>query len=218
MSIMITLFGNLESGNVHKVQMILARRELPFRLVDTKQVLGQPRDPRFLALNPMGKVPAVLFEDGDVLTDSGALLRFFAEATPLWPDGARAQAEVLRWMFFEQYNHEPSLAVLRYLNHFTDVPARYRDKIAELGPKARLALDAMETRLARADWIAAPAPTIADYALYPYTRWADQSGLDIDEWPAVSRWLARTEALPGFLPLGQNAATETIAFEAYFSP
>lgn len=214
---MVTLFGNIESGNVHKVQMILARRGLPFRLVDTKQVLGQPRDPRFLALNPMGKVPTILFEDGDILSDSGAILRFFAEGTELWPISARGQAEVLRWMFFEQYNHEPSLAVLRYLKHFTDEPSQHRDRIAELEPKARFALDAMETRLARADWIAAPAPTIADYALYPYTRWADQSGFNIAEWPAISRWFERVEDLPDFLPLDRSAAQETIAFETYLA-
>src|SRR5215472_14649387 len=96
---MLTLFGNVESGNVHKVQMILSRLGLPFRRVDVRQDRGQPRDARFLAINPMGKVPAVQLSDGDILSDSGAILFYFSSGTPLWPDVRRDQAEVLRWMF-----------------------------------------------------------------------------------------------------------------------
>jgi glutathione S-transferase len=98
------LFGNLDSGNVHKVQMILAYRGLRFRRVDVRQDRGQPRDPRFLEINAMGKVPVVRFEDGRILSDSGALLFYFSSGTPLWPQGLRDQAEVLCWMFFEQYS------------------------------------------------------------------------------------------------------------------
>src|SRR5262249_45573078 len=97
---MLTLFGNLDSGNVHKVQMILYRLGLPFRRVDVRQDLGQPRDARFLAINPMGKVPALRFSDGDMLSDSGAILYYLSFGTPLWPNARRDQAEVLRWMFF----------------------------------------------------------------------------------------------------------------------
>lgn len=213
---MLTLFGNLDSGNVHKVQMILARRGLPFRRVDVRQDRGQPRDARFLALNPMGKVPAVQFPDGDVLTDSGALLFHFAEGTPLWPRNRRAQAEVLRWMFFEQYSHEPALAVLRYLQRFTPDPAAHAARIAELMPKAEAALGVLEARLAAADFVAAPEPTIADYALYPYTRLGSEIGFAPARWPAVDRWLARVESLPGFLPLYADGAAETVAFEQHF--
>lgn len=213
---MITLFGNLESGNVHKVQLILARRGLPFRLVDVAQVRGEPRDPRFLALNPMGKVPAVLFDDGDTLSDSGALLFHFAQGTTLWPAAPRTQAEVLRWMFFEQYNHEPALAVIRYLTRYASEPGRHAARVAELMPKAHFALDAMEQRLAQSAWIASDAVTIADYALYPYTRLAVECDIDITRWPQIDRWLGRVEAEPGFVPIYRNAAAETLSFAQYF--
>ena len=98
---MITLFGDLESGNVHKVQMILRRVGLPFRRVDVAQRGGEPRRPEFLRLNPIGKVPVVLLENGDVLSESGAILYYFAKDTELWPEDTLSQAEVLRWMFFE---------------------------------------------------------------------------------------------------------------------
>jgi len=213
---MLTLFGNLDSGNVHKVQMILHARDIPFRRVDVRQDRGQPRDPRFLALNPMGKVPAVRFEDGDVLSDSGALLFHFAERTGLWPAEHRRQAEVLRWMFFEQYSHEPALAVLRYLMRFTPDPTVQINRIAELRPKARFVLGVLDDRLATQDWIADAAPTIADLALYPYTRLAGEIGLDPGAWPALSGWLSRVEGLPWHLPVYTDAATEVIAFEDYF--
>jgi hypothetical protein len=135
-----TLFGNLESGNVHKVQLILAYRGIPFRRVDVHQTKGQPRDPRFLAINPMGKVPAVLLADGDMISDSGALLFHFAQGTPLWPAATRWQTEVLRWMFFEQYSHEPALAVLRYHLRYTPDPDQHDRRVAEL-VRARFALD-----------------------------------------------------------------------------
>ena len=214
---MLTLFGNLDSGNVHKVQMILARRGLPFRRVDVRQDRGEPRDPRFLALNRMGKVPAVRLDSGDMLSDSGALLFYFAQGTTLWPNDARHQAEVLRWMFFEQYNHEPTLAVIRYLKRFATVPGQYATRIAELLPKAEFALGVLEQRLGQADWVAGIGATIADYALYPYTRMAGEIGIDIARWPAVERWLARVEALPRFVPLYADAAIDVIGFQDYFS-
>lgn len=213
---MLTLFGNLNSGNVHKVQMILARRGLPFRRVDVRQDRGQPRDPCYLALNAMGKVPAVLLDDGDMISDSGALLFHFARATPLWPDDARAQTEVLRWMFFEQYSHEPSLAVLRYLKRFAPDLDAEANRLADLDRRARFALGVLQTALAKRDWIAGTEATIADYALYPYTAMAGEIGLEIAHWPAVAAWLARIATLTGFIPVYTDAAAEVVPFEDYF--
>ena len=213
---MITLFGNLDSGNVHKVQMILWASGIPFRRVDVRQDQGQPRDPRFLVLNPMGKVPAVLFEDGDVLTESGALLFHFARGTRLWPDAPRAQAEVLRWMFFEQYSHEPALAVLRYLLRFADNVPDQAVRIAELRSRCAHVLGVMEGQLGAHDWIAGRAPTIADIALYPYTRLGGEIGFDAGGSGPVGRWLQRMEAQPRYLPLYRDGAVETLAFEDYF--
>lgn len=213
---MLTLFGNLDSGNVHKVQMILHARSIPFRRVDVRQDRGQPRDARFLALNPMGKVPAVLLDDGDVLSDSGALLFQFAQGTPLWPTAARAQAEVLRWMFWEQYSHEPALAVLRYVTRFGGDFEGRAARVAELEAKCRFALGVMEQRLATQDWIAGMEPTIADIALYPYTRLGGEIGCGVAAASATGQWLARVEAMPRHLPVYTDGAAETIAFDDYF--
>ena len=213
---MISLFGNLESGNVHKVQMILHRVEIPYRRVDVSQTRNETRNVAYLKLNPIGKIPAVKFDSGDVLTESGAILFFFAQNTELWPDDTRIQAEVLRWMFFEQYSHEPALAVIRYLTHHVPDPHEFTDRVSELKPKARFALDVLENHLKRNIWIAHSACTIADYALYPYTRAADESGFDLDAFSSIQRWLARVETEPGHIPFGLDGAAETLSFERYF--
>jgi glutathione S-transferase len=213
---LITLFGDLESGNVHKVQMILRRFGRPFRRVDVAQSRGEPRHSEFLKLNPIGKVPVVLLENSDVLPESGAILYYFAKDTELWPKETCSQAEVLRWMFFEQYSHEPTLAVIRYLKHFIDDPQHHTDQLRLLEPKARHALTVLESRLKANVWIAGEHCTIADYSLYPYTRLADESGFNLDEFPAIGQWLERIEAEPEFIPMRFDGATETLRFNEYF--
>ncbi len=214
---MLTLFGNLDSGNVHKVQMILTYRGESYRRVDVRQDRGQPQDPRFRAVNEIGKVPAVRFSDGSVLSDSGALLYFFASGTPMWPEGLQDQAEVLRWMFFEQYSHEPALAVLRYLNRFATQVEVDPQRLADLVAKSRQALDILDKRLANSDWVAGPSVTIADCALYPYSRWMEEVDLPRRDWPAIDRWLDRFEQTPAFLPLYAEGAAEVVAFDDYFA-
>ena len=213
---MITLFGNLESGNVHKVQMILHRVEIPYKRVDVSQTRNGTRNVEYLKLNPMGKIPAVEFDNGDVLTESGAILFFFAKNTELWPDDTRAQAEVLRWMFFEQYSHEPSLAVIRYLTHHVPDPDKFTDRVSELRPKGKFALEVLENQLKGNVWIAENTCTIADYALYPYTRLADEAGFNLDEFPNIQKWLARVETQRNHIPFRLDGATETVSFQQYF--
>jgi glutathione S-transferase len=213
---LVTLFGDIESGNVHKVAMVLHRAGVPYRRVDVAQTRGEPRRPEYLALNPIGKVPAARLPDGDVLTESGALLYWFGSGTELWPPGERARAEVLRWMFFEQYSHEPALATMRYLRRSTARGSDQSAPAAELAPRAAWALDVMERQLAGRSFIAADACTLADVALYPYTRWADEAGVDLAPYGAVRAWLARVEAEPRFLSLRAEGAVEVLSFEQYF--
>jgi glutathione S-transferase len=213
---MLTLFGNLESGNVHKVQMLLHRLAIAYRRVDVSQPRGEPRRREYLKINPIGKVPAIMFEDGDVLTESGAILYYFGQGSKLWPGDRRAQAEVLRWMFFEQYSHEPALAVMRYLLHFAGDAYRHKDRLEELRPRAENALMAMEQQLRQWKFVAAEAITIADLALYPYTAWAHESGVSLEDFPAIRRWLGQVEAESGFLPLMKDGAVECLSFADYF--
>ena len=214
---MITLFGSLDSGNVHKVQLILRRVGVDYHRVDVAQTRNEPRSREFMQINPIGKVPAVILDDGRIISESGAILFHFASGTPLWPADLLGQTDVLRWMFFEQYSHEPSLAVMRYLRHYVPNPERHVERLRELEPRAQHALAAVETRLAASDWIAAGIFTIADYALYPYTRAADESGIDLEDYPAIRAWLERVERQPGFLSMRSDGAARTLTFDEYFS-
>ena len=214
---MITLFGNVDSGNCHKVQMVLAMAGVGFRRVDVSQPRGEPSRAEFLALNPMGKVPVLLLPDGDVLSESGAILCHYAAQAGLWPTTPRAGTETLRWMFFEQYSHEPALAVMRYLRRFA-APATVNSGEAErLRPRALRALAAMESRLRGHEWLAHTQATVADIALYPYTRMAAESGVELLATPAITAWLARVESLPHFVPVYDDAAREVVGFEDWFA-
>ena len=214
---MMTLFGNLESGNAHKAQMLLHRLEIPYRRVDVSQPSGEPRRAEYLKINPIGKVPALMLEDGDIITESGAILYYLAQGSKLWPGDRRAQTEVLRWMFFEQYSHEPALAVMRYLIVFGEGPERSRERFEELQPRAERALMAMERQLKMWRFVGAETITIADYALYPYTVWAHEAGVSLADYPAIRRWLLQIESEPRFLPLMRDGAAETMSFSDYFT-
>lgn len=210
---MLTLWGNLESGNVYKVRLLWAWLGLAHRRIDVDQTRGEPATAAFREVNPIGKVPAVRLEDGRVLGESGAILQFFANGTPWWPADRWGQAEVLRWMFFEQYSHEPAIAVNRYIRRFIAAPGAFDlERLARNHPRGEQALDVMEARLAGHDWLAGNGPTIADVALYAYTHLADEGGFDLAPRPGIGRWLARIEGLPGHFPMRQETAVEVLRF------
>jgi glutathione S-transferase len=203
---MLTLYGNLESGNVHKVRLLLSHLGLAHRRVDVDQRRGEPMSGGFRAVNPIGKVPALGFDDGRVLTESGVILYYLAQGEAYWPAAAWDRAEVLRWMFFEQYSHEPAIAVNRYLIRFAGNPPGEAARIAANAERGAHALAVMDGHLGRHDWLAAGCYTIADMALYPYTEVAGEGGFDLAAYPAVGRWLARVRAQPGHLPMYEESA------------
>ncbi|BBK32815.1 glutathione S-transferase [Stella humosa] len=212
---MLTLWGNLDSGNVYKVRLLWSWLGLAHRRVDVAQTRGEPSTAAFRVLNPIGKVPAVQLEDGRLLAESGAILQFFANGTRYWPDAAWDQAEVLRWMFFEQYSHEPYIAVNRYLLAYAPSRDAFDDeRVRRNHPRGVQALAVMEERLGRARWLVGDAPTIADIALYAYTHVAAEGGFSLDGMPGIARWMARLEALPGHIGLLQESAVEVVGFSA----
>jgi glutathione S-transferase len=213
---LITLFGTLESGNVHKVQLILQYIQKSYLRVDVNQARGETALPEFLDINPIGKIPAVLLEDGDTLSESNAILYYFAQDIELCPENTRDQTEVLRWLFFEQYSHEPTLSVIRYLKKYTVDPKQHLEQVVLLEPKARRALDTLETRLVNRQWIATEVCTIADYSLYLYTKFSPEADFDLSEYPGVQSWLTSVEAQPKFLPMNVDGAEKVLRYEDYF--
>ena len=207
---MLTLYGNLESGNVYKVRLILTLTGVKHRRVEVNQVAGDPRSPAYRAMAPIGKVPAVKFDDGRVMMESGALLYFFAQGSKYWPQDRWDQTTVLQWMFFEQYTHEPAIAVNRYLMHYAPPGDPRRNQIALNAEKGNFALSVMEKHLAANDWFCPAGYSIADMALYAYTHVADEGGFDLSLYPKIQAWIARVAAQPGHVPIMQETSAEPV--------
>ena len=197
-----TLYGDLDSGNVYKVRLLLAQLGIPYRRVDTTQNRGETQTVEFRVINPIGKIPTLVFEDGRMLSESGAILFYFAQGSPLWPRNDWDQAQVMRWMFFEQYSHEPYVAVNRHWK--LHLPQAEQDRLAERiagnHTRGEQALAVMEERLGGADWLVGQGYTIADIALFAYTHTAEEGGFDLSAYRGILRWLERVRAQRDHIP------------------
>ena len=193
---MLRLHDYLASGNGYKCRLLLHQLGIPYERVELDILKGETRTPEFLAKNPNGRIPALELEDGTVLAESDAILFYLAEGTPFLPEDRLGRAQVLQWLFFEQYSHEPFIAVVRFILHFLPEDPRRAD-LPRLEKGGHAALGVMERRLAAHPFLVADRYTIADIALYAYTHVAGEGGFDLTAYPAVSSWLDRVAAQPG---------------------
>jgi len=195
------LYDDPRSGNGYKVRLALAQlgRDCDYVLVDV--IRGETRTPEFLRLNPNGRVPVLELDDGTYLPESNAILFYLAQGTPLWPTDRFEQAQVLQWMFFEQYSHEPNIATARYwLIRWELTGEPYDERLMEnRRARGHAALGVMEQRLAGRDFLVGDAYSIADVSLYAYTHVADEGGFDLSVYPAVTRWIDLVGAQPGYV-------------------
>lgn len=198
---MLGIHGMSASGNCYKVRLLLEQLGQPYAWHEVDVLGGATRAPAFLSMNPCGQVPVLEYAPGQYLPESGAILCYLAAGTPFWPDERLARAATLRWMFFEQYSHEPFVATPRYIcRHFpADHPRR-----AELPgrlEKGHAALKVMEEHLATRQFFVNERYSIADIALYAYTHVAPDGGLELTGYPRVREWLARVVAQPNYVQL-----------------
>ncbi len=194
----LTIYGDSISGNCLKVCWVADRLSLHYRWVHVDVVKGEAKTTAFLATNPAGQVPTVVLGDGRVLSQSNAIMLYLAEGTDLIPPDPYDRAVMFQWLFWEQYSHEPAIAVRRFHKHYLGKPD------AEIDPalmtKGAAALALMNARLQANDgWFAGGAISLADVALVAYTRVAHEGGFDLSEYPAVAAWVKRVEAT---LPIG----------------
>jgi glutathione S-transferase len=191
------------SGNCYKVRLAARQLGIPITLKNYGVHDGTTRKPPFLKLNPNGRVPLLEYEDGRCLPESGAILFHLSEGTGLQSSNAWDRAQMLQWMFFEQYSHEPYVAVARYWLAFAppEELEKKRHLVPEWHTKGNAALDVMESHLKSHDWFAGEEYSIADIALYGYTHSAADGGFTLESFPAVSAWIARVAAQPRHVPL-----------------
>ena len=193
----LTLYGDSISGNCQKPKWTADLLGIPYDWVEVDILKGGTQTEDFLAVNPVGQVPVARWPDGCTLPQSNAIMLYLAEeaGSDLVPEDSFKRAKMMSWLFWEQYSHETAIAVRRFHKHYLK---KSDDEIdPNLMGKGRRALGVMEMQLTFTDWIVGDQMTLADIALVAYTRLAHEGGFDLSEFPAVERWVSRTEAALG---------------------
>ncbi len=194
------LYDHRQSGNAYKVRLLLAQLAQPYERVELDIERGETRTPDFLRINPNGRIPVLELDDGRHLCESGAILFFLAHATPFLPGEPWDVARALQWMFFEQYSHEPYVAVVRHWIQ-TGATVGREAEIEERRARGYDALAVMEGALRDRPFLVADRYTIADIALYAYTHVAHQGGFDLSPYPALRAWLERVREQAGHVTI-----------------
>ena len=199
---MYRLYDYLPSGNGYKVRLLLRWLGVPYELVELDILRKETRTAEFLAKNPNGRIPLLEFPDGRRLAESNAILFHLSEGTPYLPSDPWERAQVMHWLFWEQYSHEPCIATVRHwvIHVPPDTPEK-RWLLEQKRTQGEAALRMMEEHLRGRQWFVGAGITIADIALYAYTHVAHEGGFDLSPYPALRAWLARVAARPGTVPI-----------------
>lgn len=195
---MLTIYGDLQSGNCYKVKLLLSLLSIEHDWRHIDVVKQETKTPEFLTLNPNGQIPAAVLEDGRVLCESNAILGYFAEGTDFLPVDRYGKAKVYEWLFFEQYSHEPYIAVARFINKYLGLPAERKAEYAAKQAGGHKALAVMEQALSTQPWLTGKRLTIADIALYAYTHVAHEGGFELADYPNIMQWCQRVAAQPNY--------------------
>lgn len=204
---MLKLYDYLPSGNGYKVRLVLAQLGIPYQLVELDIVKGETRTPEFLAKNPNGRIPLLEVDPGKCLAESNAILVYLSEGTLFLPDDRWLRAQVLQWMCFEQYSHEPNIATVRFWLHYAELTPERQAAVEQKRVLGHAALDVMERHLATRPFFVGDRYTIADVALYAYTHVADEGGFDLGRYPAIRAWLDRVRTQPRHVPITQRVGS-----------
>jgi glutathione S-transferase len=200
---MLRLYDYVPSGNGYKVRLLLTQLGIPFERVELNILKGETRTPEFLAKNRNGRIPLLELDNGERLAESDAILFYLAAGTPFLPTDRLDRARVLQWMFFEQYNHEPNIATVRFWMH-SEMTDERRAMVDGKRKQGYAALDVMERHLADHRFFVGERYSIADIALYAYTHVADEGGFDLSGFPSVRAWLQRVRQQPRHIPITQG--------------
>ena len=202
------LYNSQVSGNCFKVRLLLAHLGLEVETVEMSVVDRSNRQEVLGELNPGLRVPTLVLDDGRPLGESNAILWYLGDGTQYVPMDPYERAQVLQWQFFEQYQHEPAIAVARFLIAYSELPReQYAERLPGLMKSGYVALDAMERHLDGRSFLVGETYTLADISLYAYTHVAHEGGFDLDPYPAIRSWLERVAAQPGHIGIDARADT-----------
>lgn len=193
------IYGDIRSGNCYKIKLLLHLINKPYEWQHVNILAKETHTPEFLKLNSNGKIPVLVTEGGECLAESNAILNYVAENTPLLPDSGLERAKVLEWQFFEQYSHEPYIAVARYIHKYLGLPAERKEEYLSKQTGGHKALKVMDQRLQDHDFFVGDSLSIADISLYAYTHVAHEGGFDLSHYPNIQSWIKRIQALPGYI-------------------
>jgi glutathione S-transferase len=195
------LYDYLDSGNGYKIRLLFALLQQPYSWQELDITKGATRTPQFLAKNANGRIPTLELDDGTHLAESDAILWYLAENTPFIPADRLGRGQVLQWMFFEQYSHEPYVATPRFIVRHTPADSPRRAELPDRLARGRDALSVMESHLKTRSYFVGERYSIADIALYAYTHVAPEAGLDLSAYPNVLAWIGRVSAHPRHIPI-----------------
>ena len=197
-----TIYGDLYSGNCYKLKLICALLAIEHEWIAVNILDGETRTEDFLALNPNGQIPVCVTSTGEVLTESNAILYYLARDSHYWPQDRLAQTRILEWQFFEQYSHEPSIAVARFIKVYQNMPENRKAEYQARLKAGYRALDIMEKRLEKNDFLVGENCSTADISLFAYTHVAPEGGFELSRYPAITAWIGRIEGLDGYVSMG----------------
>ena len=197
----VRVWGDIYSGNCYKIKLALKQLSWPYEWNHVNILEGESRTPVFLAMNSNGRVPILETAEGVVLAESNAILHYVADDSVLLPTDRLLHAQVLQWMFFEQYSHEPYIATARYIVRYLGRPANREETLQQKMAPGYAALAVMESHLQSRSFFVGEQYTIADIALYAYTHVAHEGGFDLAAYPAVRSWLARVKSEPRYVAM-----------------
>ncbi|MEJ6077122.1 glutathione S-transferase family protein [Vibrio sp. 1-Bac 57] len=196
------IYGDSLSGNCYKIKLLCSLLNIEHQWIEVNIMAGETRTSEFLAINPNAKIPLLITEQKQALAESNAILYYFAQDSHLFPQSVLQQSLCLQWMFFEQYSHEPYIAVARFINKYLGSPA---DRLQELESKkegGNRALAVMEIQLQKTPYLLGDEMSIADISLFAYTHVAYEGGFDLNEFPAILAWISRIEHQKDFIHIG----------------
>lgn len=206
---MYRVYGDMRSGNCYKIKLLMRFLDIEHDWQHVDVLAGETRTPDFMDKNSNAKIPLLEIDNKVYLSESNAILNYLAEGTEYLPDSGLPRARVLEWQFFEQYSHEPYIAVARFINKFLDMPPDRLEEYESKRAGGYKALSVMEHQLGITPFLVGESPTIADISLYAYTHVCHEGGFDLQGYPAIRAWLKRIETQPNFIGMPEENKQKT---------